>query len=489
MSDNLKNKMIGALKWSTIDRFGQQGVQFFIGMLLARLLTADDYGLIGMIMLFIALSYVLVDSGFAQALVRKTDATAIHFDSVFYFNFVFSLIIYAVAYLASPLIANFFDEPALLNICRVLFLAIIFNSLYLVQFARLSKALDYKKLAQINIISTLISGTAGVVVAVIYRNAWALVLQQLAYHFFRFVLSFLLVKWRPGFSFSFAVIREFAKFSLHLLGTSVLNVLFNYIYVLIIARFYPRSEVGYYAQGNKLNETFNFSIQAILISSSYSLFSQIQHDDERLKRIFSELSKKTALITLPLVLFLLTIAHPLISVVWTDKFIDSAPYFQMLCLATLFNPFYSLIITALNARGKSRVTFRLEFMKKALMLLSIVVAFKWGIMAMLWGYVAASTVSYFVAMLVFDYEIKHKILHQIKDLLPALTIGLVIASLSFMVRIMELNSFFNLTISSIIAVTVYGYFIFKFYNSLYQKIVQFVLLKNGWLKKVLGNKS
>ena len=482
MGDNLKYKMIGALKWSTIDRFGQQGVQFFIGMLLARLLSADDYGLIGMIMIFVALSYVLVDSGFAQALVRKTDATNLHYDSVFYFNLIISILLYAIAYWAAPLIAHFFNQPALVAICRVLFLAIIFNALYLVQFTRLSKALNYKKLAQINLISTLISGSIGVWVAIVYRNAWALVVQQLAYHFFRFVMSFLLVDWRPGLSFSFAIIKEFSKFSLHLLGTSVLNVLFNYIYVLIIARFYPRSEVGYYTQGNKLNETFNFSIQAILISSSYAMFSQIQNDDERMRRIFSELTKKTALITMPLVLFLLTIAHPFIDVVWTSKFAASAPYFQMLCLATLFNPFYSLTITALNARGKSKITFRLEFMKKALMLLSIFVAFRWGIMPMLWGYIAASTMSFVAAMLVFDGELKLRISEQVKNFIPGLSIGLVIAILSFMVGLLQLNSFISLFLSSTVAIIVYGYVVYKYYNEIFQKMINYLQLKHQKVK-------
>ena len=212
------------------------------------------------------------------------------------------------------------------------------------------------------------------------------------------------------------------------------------------------------------------------------MFSQIQNDDERMRRIFSELTKKTALITMPLVLFLLTIAHPFIDVVWTSKFAASAPYFQMLCLATLFNPFYSLTITALNARGKSKITFRLEFMKKALMLLSIFVAFRWGIMPMLWGYIAASTMSFVAAMLVFDGELKLRISEQVKNFIPGLSIGLVIAILSFMVGLLQLNSFISLFLSSTVAIIVYGYVVYKYYNEIFQKMINYVQLKRQKVK-------
>ena len=178
MGDNLKEKMVGALKWSTVDRLGQQAVQFAIGVVLARLLSPDDFGLIGMIMIFAALSYVIVDSGFGQALIRRKDANETDFNTVFYFNLASSLIIYAVLFFAAPLIADFFSQPQLKNLSRVVFLAVIFNSLYLVQFAQLNRSMDYKKLAKINIFSTILSGTTGVVLAYTGFGVWSLVWQQ-----------------------------------------------------------------------------------------------------------------------------------------------------------------------------------------------------------------------------------------------------------------------------------------------------------------------
>ncbi|HOH54889.1 MAG TPA: lipopolysaccharide biosynthesis protein [Paludibacteraceae bacterium] len=254
MGDNLKQKTLSAFTWTTIDRFGQQAVQLIIGIILARLLSPGDYGLMGMVMIFAALSYVLVESGFGQALIRKTEADETDYNSVFYFNIGISLVLYVVLYFLSPAIANFFKQPELILVNRITFLAIIFNAFYLVPYSKLGKILDYKTIAKVNIISVSLSGSLGVVLAFLHYGVWALVVQQVSYHFFRMVFFYLFVRWKPKLIFSFRVIRSFWKFSIHLLNTSILNIIFNYLFVIILGKFYKKSEVGYYTQGNKLSE-------------------------------------------------------------------------------------------------------------------------------------------------------------------------------------------------------------------------------------------
>ncbi len=472
MGDNLKEKMVGALKWSTVDRLGQQAVQFAIGVVLARLLSPDDFGLIGMIMIFAALSYVIVDSGFGQALIRRKDANETDFNTVFYFNLASSLIIYAVLFFAAPLIADFFSQPQLKNLSRVIFLAVIFNSLYLVQFAQLNRSMDYKKLAKINIFSTILSGTTGVGLAYTGFGVWSLVWQQVLFHFFRFIFSYFMVGWRPSAIFSFSVINEMWRFSINLLGTSVLNVIFNYIYILILGKYYPKSEVGYYVQGNKLNETFIFTFQSILIGSSYAMFSHIQHDEERFRRILREMSQKTALITLPVLLTMIVVAAPLIEVVWSAKFLASVPYFRFLCLAGLFLPLYSLNITALNARGESRTTFRIEMFKKAMILLSVFIAFPYGIEAMLWGYVASSILAYVVSLIQIKKNLTHYLTHQFQDVYLSLVAGLVIATAVFFVGLIPLQVHLMLTLQLLVAAVLYLIIVRLLFPELFRKVLQ-----------------
>jgi O-antigen/teichoic acid export membrane protein len=488
MGDNLKQKTLSAFTWTTIDRFGQQAVQLIIGIILARLLSPDDYGLMGMVMIFAALSYVLVESGFGQALIRKTEADETDYNSVFYFNVGISLVLYVVLYFLSPAIANFFNQPELILVNRITFLAIIFNALYLVPFIQLLKVLDYKTIAKVNIISVFLSGSLGVTLAFLHYGVWALVVQQVSYHFFRMVFFYLFVRWKPKLIFSFRVIRSFWKFSIHLLNTSILNIIFNYLFVIILGKFYKKSEVGYYTQGNKLSETFNFTFQSILLGSTFSLFSHIQHDEDRFRRIFGELSSKISMITFPIILCLIPAGKPLIEIFWSTKFLPSVPYFRLLCLASLFLPLYTLNISALNARGQSRITFRIEMIKKILILIAIFITFSQGIIPMLWGYAAANIAAYFLSIFYIKTELKHGLKQQIMAFSQSLgwgiILGMMVASLSLLIK----PSYLLLPTQILLAAASYLLVIKIFYKELYEKGIDFVKnrllsLKQGLFQK------
>jgi teichuronic acid exporter len=476
MGDNLKQKTLSAFTWTTIDRFGQQLVQLIIGIILARLLSPGDYGLMGMVMIFAALSYVLVESGFGQALIRKTEADETDYNSVFYFNIGIALVLYALLYFLSPAIANFFKQPELVSVNRITFLAIIFNAFYLVPYSKLGKILDYKTIAKVNIISVSLSGSLGVTLAFLHFGVWALVVQQVSYHFFRMIFFYVFVRWKPKLIFSFRVIRSFWKFSIHLLNTSILNIIFNYLFVIILGKFYKKSEVGYYTQGNKLSETFNFTFQSILLGSTFSLFSHIQHDDARFRRIFGELSNKISIITFPIILCLIAAGKPLIEIVWSAKFLPSVPYFRLLCLASLFLPLYTLNISALNARGQSRITFRIEMIKKILILIAIFITFSEGIIPMLWGYAVANIAAYFLSIFYIKSELKHDLKQQILAFIQSLgwglVLGLMVASLSLLIK----PSYFLLPVQIFLAAAVYLLIIKIFYKELYDKGMDF--LKN-----------
>lgn len=477
MGDNLKQKMIGALAWSTIDRFGQQAVQLVIGMILARLLSPDDYGLLGMVMIFAALSFVLVESGFGQALIRKTDATETDYNTIFYFNIGVSVSLYLILFFSVPQIAVFLNQPKLIPVGRIIFLAIVFNALYLVPITKLGKIMDFKTIAKVNLISVLLSGITGIILAVFSFGVWALVAQQVLYHFFRMVSLHIFVRWKPQLIFSFKVIKEFWSFSIHLLGTSVLNVIFNNLYILVLSRFYPIKHVGYYSQANKLNETFNFSFQAILVGSTYSLFAQIQNDDVRFRRIFREIAQKTSIVTFPIMLVLIAIAQPLIFVLLSEKWLPAVPFFQILCLASLFSPLYTLNINALNARGESKKTFQIELLKKGLILISLIVSFNWGIIAMLWGYALSSLVSYLISMTFLKKSIMHYIKHQATDTLNSLITGSSLAIVAYLLSFLISNLYVLFFTQLISVLVLYTIIIRSIYPQLYKKAYLFLIEK------------
>jgi len=280
MSDNLKQKMIGTLAWTTIDRFGQQAIQFVIGIVLARLLSPSEYTLIALVMIFVSLSNTLVDGGFGLALVRKQDANETDFNTVFYFNVFVSVLLYLVLYFSAPYIADFYNQPKLVEVGRVVFVAILINSIYLIPNIKLVRKLDFKSNTIVNISSVILSGITGIYIALKGLGVWALVAQQVSFQLSRAIIISYIVRWKPQLKFSISVLRNFFSYGVNLLGTTILNNIFSYLYVLVLGKFFAKQEVGLYYQANKLNDTTNYSFQVIL-SSTYNVFVKIQDDTER----------------------------------------------------------------------------------------------------------------------------------------------------------------------------------------------------------------
>jgi O-antigen/teichoic acid export membrane protein len=471
MADNLKNKMVSAVTWTTIDRFGQQAVQFFITLILARLLTPSDYTLIGLVAVFVSLSNTLVDSGFGQALVRKPDANEKDFNTVFFFNIFISVFLYIILFYSAPYIALFFGQPKLVLVSRVIFIGILLNALYLIPTVKMARALDFKSSTKVNIFSVTCSGIVGVIFAFKGFGVWALVAQQLLFHFFRLLSLTYLIRWKPQLIFSMNVLKSFWSFSMNLLGTNILTTIFNYIYFLILGKLYPnKPEVGLYYQANKLNDTSNYSFQVIL-GSTYTILVKIQNDEERFQRVFREIVRKSSIIIFPVMLSLIVVAKPLIIVLLSSKWLPSVPYFQLLCIASLFNPLYSLSINALNARGKSRITFRIEFIKKILILISVACCYTYGITALLLGFAVVNWISYGISVFELKRDMSHYWKHQLKDILPSLGIGLFIAIILGLFSLLISNQHLLFLIQLIASAGIYVLAVKIFYPDVFKSAI------------------
>ncbi|MDD2283789.1 MAG: lipopolysaccharide biosynthesis protein [Paludibacter sp.] len=464
--------MLGAMTWSSVNIFGMQLVQLIIGIILARILMPEDFGLIGILYVFFGLSTVLIDGGFGQGLIKKPNADNKDFSTVFFLNIFLSFVLYTILYFSAPYIALFFSQPDIVSLSRIAFLTVLIFPLYQTQQIQLLKNLNYKTLAKVNIISVSLSGIVATILAATGYGVWALVYQQLLFHFFRFFFFTINIRWKPLLTFKFSTIRELSGFSLPLLGQFILNVIFNQIYIVIIGRFYPIRQVGYFSQANKYSETVNAATQNILAMGTFPSFAKIQDDKERLLRVYRTLITSVSMITFPLVIFLIVAAEPIIITLISEKWLPSVVLLQLLLLANLFNPQYTINVNILNARGTSKTTLRLEIIKKALILISVLVCFHFGIKAMLIGFIVANFLAYLLSMVAIKKSLNHYYRHQVADLIKTLAISLLTGGATWFFNYISTAIILKLAVQGITFVLLYLIAIKIFFPKKLESIVR-----------------
>ena len=432
MGDNLKTKMINGLAWTTVNVFGLQFIQLLVGIFLARILHIEDFGQIGILFFFIGISTVLIDGGLGQALIRKKDASDTDFSTVFYINFLISVLIYLILFFSTPFIVSFFKLPTLTFVARVLFLSIIIVSFYYIQNVQLVKKLNFKAIALVNILSITVSAIVAIFLAIYDYGIWVLVFQQLSFHLARALIFPFFLKWKPAFVFSLDFVKESWKFSIGIFGQTLLNVIFVNLYTLLIGKFDTIKNVGYYTQANKYSETVNVASNSILSSGTFPIFSQVHDDQSRLLRIYRRLVTSVTMLTFPLAVFLVVAAKPLIITLITDKWLESVILFQLLIVSNLFYPIYTINVNILNARGESKNTFKLEIFKKALIVLSILATFSFGLKVMLVGLIVANTIAFGVSMLLIKKSIIHYLRHQLLDISTTLLLSVLLGAVVYL---------------------------------------------------------
>lgn len=455
MGDQLKKHMYGAVTWSSVNIFGIQAIQLLVGIFLARILMPEEFGMVGVLFIFTGITTVLVEGGFAHALVRKNNAGSSEFSTVFYFNFLISILMYAILYMASPAISRFFFIPELTEIARILFLVVLLYPFYLTQQAMLLKALDYKSIAVVNIISVALSGIIATYLALKGFGAWSLVVQQLAFHSFKIILFPFFLRWKPQLIFSLSTIKELSGFAIPLSLQTLLNVIFAQLYIIIIGRFYPIQQVGYYTQANKYSEALNAATQNILSSSIFPILSKIQEQKERLLRIYRKLTGAVALITFPVTLFLVMTSEPIIILLITDKWQTSVILLQLLLIAHIFTPLYTVNINLLNAKGESKTTLYLETGKKIIILISVLVTIKLGIKQLLIAFAIANSISYFASMLIIKKSISHRFRNQMTDIIPILLFAIFALAVPYLLHYLQLSNLLQLLIQFLAYILIY----------------------------------
>lgn len=433
----LKDKTVKGVFWSAVDRFSAQGIQFVFSILIARLLLPEDYGVIAMLNIFLAVSQTFIDSGFGTALIRKIDRTEADFSTVFYFNIIVASVFYLILFFSAPAIAKFYETPLLESVTKVVALNLIIGSLSGIHNAKLSIDIDFKSRAKISVISTILTGAVGLWFAYAGYGVWALVVQNLCSSVIRTVLLWIIVKWRPSLIFSWKSFKELFSFGSKLLASGLLDTLYNNIYTLVIGKVFSPSTLGVYSKANALAQFPSSNITSVLQNVTFPVLSTIQNEDVRLANVYKRFLKLSAFVIFPMMIGLSAVADPFIRLALTDKWEGAIYLLQIICFQLMWYPIHAINLNILQVKGRSDFFLKLEIIKKVQGVLVLCVTVPMGIIAMCYG----SLISSLLSLIWNTYYTKKLIGYgywaQMRDLLPILIHSLIMwALVLFIVNLM-----------------------------------------------------
>ncbi len=378
---SLKQKTFKGVIWSAIERFSTQGVQFLFGILLARLLTPNDYGMIAMLAIFMAVSQTFIDSGFGNALIRKPDRNEADKATVFFFNIFMAGACYGIIFLAAPFIAQFYGMPQLTDILRILAINLIIQAFGSIQRLNLTIDLNFKTLAKVSLIGAIIGGTVGLVCAYNGLGVWSLVVQQITTTSSRVVLFWTLVHWRPKTFFNKSSFKNMFGFGSKLLVSGLLNTLYENIYDLIIGKVFSAGTLGNYSRANHFANFPSSNITGIFQRVTYPVLSKIQNDPDKLRTGYLKFLNMATLVIFPLMIGLSAVAKPFILLVLTDKWVNAILILQIICLAQMWYPVHAINLNILQVMGRSDLFLKLEVIKKIVGIIILCIAIPHGIIA------------------------------------------------------------------------------------------------------------
>jgi len=439
---SLKQKSINGMLWTVSERLSVQVVGLLVSIYLARLLEPAEFGLIGMLAIFTAIAQSILDSGFGSALIQKKDASQADASSIFFFNLIVGIILAGILFLTAPLIAQFYDQPILTPITRVLSLNLVINAFSLVQTSLLTKTMDFKAQMKVSLLAVVISGAIGIFMAYQGFGVWSLVAQNLSSNLFRAIFLWIFNKWRPSAIFSFLSLKSMFSFGSRLLVSGLIDTFFRNIYQTFIGRFFSAADLGYYSKALTFESAATQATSVSLGTVLFPAMASIQDDNEVLQKAYRKTIRLSLFLHFPLMIGLWAIADPLFRFLLTDKWAPSIPYFQILCIIGLFYPLHSLNLNILKVKGRSDLFLRLEIIKKITITLALIVTYRWGIMAMLYGQIVTTIIAYYLNSYYSGRLIGYSQWDQIKDLLPSFVTSFVMGAVMYMVGLISTDSHF-----------------------------------------------
>ena len=455
MNTSIKSQTIKGVIWSTIERFSIQGVQFVLGIIMARILTPDDYGLIGMIYVFISISQVFIDGGFTNALIQKQNRDETDYSTVFYINIVISIIFYLVLYTSAPYISKYYNQPLLTDITRIYSINLILNSLVAIHKTKLMIAVDFKTQTKISFSAALISGIVGVCAALNGYGVWAIVIQALVSTLLNIILSIYYVRWIPLLAFSVESFKKLFSFGSKLLVSSLISSIYSNLYVFAIGTKFSSYSLGLYTRADHFAHFASSNLGSILSRVSFPVLSQIQEDNDRLIYAYKKYIQMSALIIFPLILGLCGIAKPLILILLSEKWLDAVILLQILCFAYLWNSITTINLNLLNVKGRSDLVLKLEVLKKSIAFTILFISLYFGLKTICIGAAIYSLIAFYSNTYYTKKILSYGFKKQFMEIFPYLITSLIIMIEGLVISNYITNAVISLSCSLIICPITY----------------------------------
>ncbi len=451
----IKKKSISGFKWSAIEKFSQQGIQFIIGIIIARILSPKDFGIVGMLTIFIVIGQSFVDCGFGNALVRKIDRTQRDCSTVFYFNIVIGLLIYLLLVAVSSYIGAFFDEPNLSLLLKVFAISIFFDSMIVVQMARLTASIDFRTQAIVSLISSLSSGGLGIYLAYNGYGVWSLVYQTVSYSFIRMTVIWYMTKWLPSWTFSYKSFKEMFSYGSKLLVSGLLNTIYREFTTIVIGKYYSAKDLGFYTRGRQIATVPSSNFTGILQRVTFPILAQYQNDDDRLIQVYRKYIRYTSIIIFWGLFYLLAISKPLIIILLTSKWSNSIIYLQIFCVIYLFDHITQINLNLLQVKGRSDLYLRLEIIKKFISLFLLFIFLRYSVIWICISQLIYSQIALFINTYYTGKLFNYTYIDQIRDFSKYL-LGAIVACLPvFLMTYFPLNNMALIVGGFIISITLY----------------------------------
>lgn len=463
MSDKTtNNKATSSLLWSGIELFGSQGLSLIITIVISRLVSPEDYGLIAMLSIFMVLSQVFINCGFSNYLIQNKDRDAGDLSTVFYLNVTVGLICYLILFLSAHAIANFYNQPTLSSIIKYYSLVLIISSLTLVQRAKLYIDFKYRKLSLITIASLIIAGTTSIILAINGFGVWALVAYQVLLNFLISIIIWITSDWHPIPTFSFSKAKKAFNFGGKLLGANLINNGVANLYTMVIGKKFQATELGFYSRGQSLAFVFPTNFSNMLQQAAYPVLCELQADTIELKNVFCKYLSMASMIAFPIMALLFGISEPLIRILLTDRWLPAVPFLKILSIGYMFDPIMRLNSIILTVTGKTQLSLYSEIIKKSVLVALLFITLPLGII-----WVSISVIIYSICdLLIVSFFTKKiiplSILEEIKILLPYLIFATIICCLTLLINCFLISSLIKIIISVPTSMVIYIMLIKKF---------------------------
>lgn len=475
MKPSLRQQSISGVVWSSIEKFSFQGINFVIAIILARMLSPSDFGLVGMLAMFIAFSQVFIDSGFSSALIQKQNRTDVDFSTSFWVNLFISVFFFVILFVFAPYIAQFYGISELSSITRAIAATLIINALCAVHKTKLVIAVDFKTQAKASFPSAVLSGIIAIICAYCGYGVWALVYQSILNSVFTTVFLYILVRWIPKCSFSKESFRRLFSFGSKLLIASIIHTIYSNSHSLVIGKIFNATNLGYYTRANQFSVIVATNGSGIISRVTFPILSEIQNDLERLSKIYRKYIKLACFVFFPMMTGLAALASPIIRFLLGDVWIPAIILLQLLCFAAMWDPISAINLNLLYVSGRSDLVLKLEIIKKTIAIIILIFSAFIGLKAICIGQICYACIAFFLNTHYTGKIINLSFANQIKDIFPYFILSIAMGIVILFGSVVVTSPILQIAIGCLLGIVFYCLVAYVFKLDAMQELMLFII--------------